>query len=334
MGPLQNMMAILALWLMSVGVGTWLTFFKQPGEIEDLRLTEQNARIKQSEVAALLSEESMMQGKAAAIQAQWDSRYKTIPKQLATHEVVAYLNSLTQSGFQSFDLRYDQMEGGRDFNTHKFKISGKASYRALYDFVWAIENYRSFYKLMDFDLTHIDLVTTDKTTGNDRMDVYVQFEFDLHAYFGGKAGLSADDQLPGAVTGVTPQTELPPVPASILPSRKPAKDPFYPLIMSQIPPNTYGLLNLDVAVLESIVDGKAVFRTSVKQPDGTSSTELVDVGVGDDVYLGRIIMVDPIQNTVVARLNMGGIMDERVFTLDVDANFRQALGPAQLAPSN
>ena len=335
MGPANNFLVIGMIWLLSVGLGTWMTFFKQPSELDDLRATEQMARIRQSEVASLLSEESLMLGKASAIQAQWDSRYKTIPKRLETHEVIAYLNGLTQSGFESFNVTYDSNQGGSDFNTHVFTIQGRGTYAALYEFVWAIENYRSFYRLANFELTHIDLPSVDKKTGRDRVDVYVSFDFKLHAFYGGKAGLSAEDQLPGAMPeSITPSTELPPVPASVLPARRPAKDPFYPIIMSDIPPNTDNLLDLDYADLISIVDGKAVFTIVTRDQKGDTSTRLVTVGVGDDVYLGRIVMVDPINNKVVARLNIGGIMDERAFELEAVQNFRQAIGPAQLAPSN
>jgi hypothetical protein len=337
MGPLNNIVIIGSIWLVSVSLGTWLTFFSQPTEIDDLKATEQMARIRQSEVAVLLTEELNMKGQVSNIQAQWDSRYKTIPKQLRTHEVVAYLNSLSRTGFKSFNVTYDDVFGGRDFNTHVFRVEGRGSFNALYDFVWAIENYRTFYRITDFELTHIDLPSTDRDTGRERLDMAVSFDFKVHAYFGGKAGLSADDELPGALPVghvVRPETELPPVPRSILPSRAPAKNPFYPIIMSQIPPNTDGLLDLDTASLVSIVDGKAVFgTTSTAAINAQAEHKLVTVGVGDDVYLGRIIMIDPINSMVVARLNIGGIMDERIFQLETDS-FRQALGPAQLAPSN
>ncbi len=337
MGPLNNIVMIGSIWLLSVGLGTWLTFFSQPAEIDELRATEQMARIRQSEVAVLLTEELDIEGQASDIQAQWDSRYKTIPKELRTHEVVAYFNGLTRTGFKSFNVSYDNEYEGDDFNTHVFRIEGRASFNALYEFVWAIENYRSFYRITDFQLSHIDLPSIDKDTGNERLDMAVSFDFKIHAYFGGAAGLSADDQLPGSVAALTvrPRTELPPVPASILPDRDPAKNPFYPIIMSQIPPNTRGLLNLDLASLVSIVDGKAVFGYSAKSAVNAQEHRLATLGVGDDVYLGRIIMIDPINSIVVARLNIGGIMDERTFQLETAGDsFRQAIGPAQLAPSN
>ncbi|MBN4056274.1 hypothetical protein JYT20_00975 [Rhodothermus sp. AH-315-K08] len=337
MGPLNNIIMIGSIWLLSVGLGTWLTFFSQPSEIDELRATEQMARIRQSEVAVLLTEELNMEGQASDIQAQWDSRYKTIPKELKTHEVVSYFNGLTRTGFTSFNVAYDNEYPGADFNTHVFRIEGRSTFNALYDFVWAIENYRNFYRITDFQLFHIDLPSVDKETGNERLDMAVSFDFKIHAYFGGAAGLSADDELPGTVAGLTirPQTQLPPVPASILPDRYPAKNPFYPIIMSQIPPNTRGLLDLDLASLVSIVDGKAVFGFSERTAINAQEHRLVTLGVGDDVYLGRIIMIDPINSMVVARLNIGGIMDERIFQLETaNDSYRQAIGPAQLMPSN
>jgi hypothetical protein len=61
--------------------------------------------------------------------------------------------------------------------------------------------------------------------------------------------------------------------------------------------------------------------------------QLVSLGVGDPVYLGQIVSVDPREGRVIARLNKGGIIDEIEMVLDTGERFRQAVGPVQLSPS-
>jgi hypothetical protein len=179
----------------------------------------------------------------------------------------------------------------------------------------------------NLDLSHFDLVDEDQFTGKPRLDVMVSFSFDLHAFYGGTDGLSADDHGLFASDNsiqVRPQGQLPPVPVSILPDRQPAKKPFHPLILETIPPNTDGLPEIEDAVLVSIMGGRAIFEIK---------GEMIELGIGDPVYLGQIVSIDPREGLVVARLNKGGIIDEIEMVLETGDLFRQALGPKTLSPT-
>jgi hypothetical protein len=54
--------------------------------------------------------------------------------------------------------------------------------------------------------------------------------------------------------------------------------------------------------------------------------------VGDNIYLGQIIEVDPIEGRVRARLNKGGIIDEVEIYLQSGDRSRQAQGSVQRSP--
>jgi hypothetical protein len=75
--------------------------------------------------------------------------------------------------------------------------------------------------------------------------------------------------------------------------------------------------------LVSIIGGKAVFR---------EGDNFRAVGVGEDVYLGQIVEVDPTEGRVQARLNKGGIIDSIELYLQSGEQFRQALGSIRKAP--
>lgn len=327
MGIYNNILVIGLCWVLTAGIGSYLTFFRQPDQLHVLLQQEQDLKLRESEIEELLAQQVASEAQAQQIMARWNARYKLVPDQLQTTDVMGYLNSLTESGFRAFDVEYSGRQGGRAFDRHVFTVSGRAFFSSLYRTIWAIENHRDFYRVENLDLNHFDLVDEDPFTGRPRMDVMVSFSFDLHAFFGGVEGLSADDEGLFDPQGVIrPQAggKLPPVPVSILPDRQPAKNPFHPLILETIPPNTDGLPEIEDATLVSIVGGRAIFEL-----DGS----MIELGVGDPVYLGQIVSIDPREGLVVARLNKGGIIDEIEMVLETGDLFRQALGPNALTPT-
>jgi hypothetical protein len=110
----------------------------------------------------------------------------------------------------------------------------------------------------------------------------------------------------------------------VLPQARPVANPFFPVVLSQLPPNTHNLIDVEQALLVGIVGGKAVFQ------DVNGHRQ---VGVGDAVYLGYITDVDAATGKVAARLNKGGIVDEVELDLHTPETFRQALGPIRLNPA-
>lgn len=161
------------------------------------------------------------------------------------------------------------------------------------------------------------------------VDVVVSFTFDLYAFYGGVVGLSASDESDGAprsmyFTDSDMDMALPPVPDFVLPEKNAVMNPFHPLILENIPPNTYGLVDIEQSELLYIVGTDAVLKWGENE---------VVVGIGDPVYLGQVISVDPRKGTVTARLNKGGIMDQVELAMDLDQPYKQARGSVQLSPT-
>ena len=317
-------------WLVVSGLGVYFTFLKQPQELEHLKKAEQVAQLKEAELASLATEEASLSQMSEDVARKWRARYKVIPEQLTTAEVVGYLNELTTSGFKNFDVALGGRQQTADYSYYVFNISGRAYYNSLYQLIWELENNRNFYRLHNLSLDQIDLVTPDKELGTERLQVMVSFSGRLEAYFNGIEGASAPEALDSrlfenAGVPVARQDDLPPVPLDLLPDVKPVTNPFFPVIMDQIPPNTYNLVEVETAELISIVGEKAVFR---------DDTGLRTVALGEEVYLGRLTEVDPANGRIVARLNKGGIFDEVVRELETVEPYRHAQGPARLSPLN
>lgn len=325
----QNMIVLTLCWFIAIGGGVYTTFFVQPAELERLEKAEQVARMKQAEMASLVAEMSESEFAANDIVTRWNSRYKVIPQTLATEDVIRFLNDLTNDGFNPFDVSFDGMQESSDYNEFSFDIEGRGGFNEVYNLVWSIENDQQLYRIEELELNHFDLITSDPDTGKQRLEVMVSFSFTLHAYFGGAVGLSAgdsEDGAPGAsfFSDNDLKAELPEVPLHVLPSRTAGMNPFEPLIMQNIPPNTHGLIDIEEAELLYIVGTDAVLEWD--------EDEYV-VGIGDPVYLGQVISVDPRRGTLVARLNKGGIVDQVELSMDLDELYKQARGSVRLSPS-
>lgn len=318
---------LLVAWLLITGLGIYLTFMRQPEQLEVLQKAEQVAQMKNAELTSLQTEQVNMLHLTEEMVRKWEARYKIFPDSLAGAEVIAHLNTLTQTGFENFDVTYNGVARTPDFSYYTFSITGRGYYKDLYRFIWHIENNRTFYRVDDLSLDHLDLVKEDPESGKERLEVMVSFTLSLSAYFDSIEGASANDEGFGLrAEGAVPvgrQGGLPPVPAALLPAAQPPINPFFPVIMEEIPPNTYGLIDIEQATLVSIVGTKAIFRDA----EGFRTA-----GVGDSVYLGEILSVDPVDGLVVVRLNKGGIIDEVELRLETGEKFRQAQGATRLAP--
>lgn len=325
----MNMWVMLAGWILVTALGVYYTFYRQPAQLEHLEKAEKVAKMKNAELVSLETEHASMAQMAEGALRKWRARYKVIPKELTTADVVGYFNELTTSGFKNFDVTFAGKHQTKDYSIYAFDVRGRAYYNSLYRLIWELENNRNFYRVKDLTLDHIDLVSEDKDLGTQRLEVMVSFSGQIEAYYNGIEGASAPPQFDASLyedRAITVKDEdLPPVPFELLPDVKPATNPFYPAILEQIPPNTYDRIDVEKAKLVSIVGEKAIFQ---------DDTGIRSASVGDKVYLGQITEVDPSAGRVVARLNKGGIIDEVIQELETEETYRQAMGPARLSPLN
>ena len=326
-----SVLVMLALWAITIGIGVYVLRAKNV-KLDQVMRAEKVARLKKAELDELFLEETRSSVAAKDATRRWFARYKIIPEELSSPQVVGYLNSLTQSGFKNFDVRSTGTKVTEDYQFHTYAIDGRGYFSSLYSFVWDIENNRNFYRIDDLTLDNIDLITEDRNTGKERLQIMVSFRMNLRAYFSGTEGVSAPEELfadlmEGESLPNGWSSQLPPVPKNILPDKSPAINPFYPGILKSIPPNTDGLLEIENTNTEliSIVGGKAVFK------DATGYRSL---GNGERIYLGQITDIDPVEGRVAARLNKGGIIDDVEIFLQNQTGYRQAIGGTVLAPTS
>jgi hypothetical protein len=324
-----HVIVLLALWALLFATGFFVTYVQQPREFEHVERAGQAARLHHAEVSSMLAEVSSSQRMADDAVRRWRARYKVIPRELSSHEIVGYLTELTATGFENFDVKLNGVNFTRDHSSYSFQITGRGHFDSLYRFVWRIENNRYFYRIHSLKLDYTDLIKKDAETERDRMEIMVSFTMTLEAYFGGAEGVSAPESsyteyFEGPGLPASRLESIPPVPRNVLPDERPATNPFFPVIMERLPPNTQGLVDVEKATLIAIVGERAVFQ---------DETGHRFVGVGEPVYLGQIVSVSTSEDRIVVRLNKGGITDEIELNLHAGERFRQAIGPARIVPA-
>ena len=306
---------LLVVYLLLIGAGTYVTYVQQGRTMEKLDRSVDATQERWDELTALKKTTTRLAREAPQGPSMRRERYKQIPDTMSTARMMSDLTALTRTGFDAFDLKTKGRYETAGVRAFAMTAEGRAPFRRLYRFVWTLENHRPFYRIRDLQIATLDQRSTDEETGRTTMEMLVSFRMDVEAIYGGNGVRS-----PARTTaGTTERRHVfrahtdshPPVPARVLPSAEPSVNPFHPLVFEQIPPNEHGRLNVETARFLSIIGREAVFETD---------QGMVRLGVGDRVYLGRIVDVDPAGGRVVARLDKGGIVDRVERTLEAPSS--------------
>ena len=294
------------------GAGYYVTEVKQPEELQRIADQEKEARLRYQRAEALLAASAASEGQADNMVRRWKARYKIVPEIMETPDIVDYLERLTSVGFQRISIDVGGVTRNRDLSKYKLVLDGTGYFNNVYHLIWHLENNREFYHVLNIDLRAAVERDENDATGRQRQLDVVQFKITVDAFFGGIEGMSA------------PPEELLPVPVSMLPNPDMSHNSFYPVVRTDLPPNDRNLVDVERSNLISIIGNKAIFL------DDQGQRELVE---GDEVYLGRIVMIDPSRALVRASLNKGGISE----TVDVEISsdveqWRDAAGDRRLTP--
>ena len=297
----------------------YATDVRQKGEIERIQESRRAAALLSARVDQLLVEQSASAALARDAYARWNARYKYIPTELTTADMLEYLEGLTRRGFEQFDMNLVGQQTTADYSTYTFTIKGISTYPALYDLVWHLENNREFYRIHDLKVEHATISKTNPRTGEDHQIDMVTFECTLDAYFAGIEGISA------------PEDSLKPIPTGLLAAHRPAMDLFRPLVRTDITPNEQHQPDVQQGDLVAIIGLAAVFET----PQGRFA-----LSEGDAVYRGYVESVDPVAAVVRVVLNLGDRTERLFFRIGAEptrqlvSNTGATALPAQPPPSN
>ena len=295
----------------AAGGGYYVTQKKQPVRLDEVQAEIEALENREAEVETLIQQEAVASREASETLERWNTRYKVLPTNLSSADVVAYLNALSARGFHRFDLSLSGVTPGQTASYYTYQATGEAYFESLYAFIWHLENSRGLYRVRDLSVQK-SVVTVGKTeTSPGRPVVLAEYTMSVDAFFGTNADISAPD---GSVVP----------PPEAFPARRAAVNPFFPFILEQLPPNVEDLVEVETDALVSVVGGTAVFERG---------GQLRQLRAGDRVYLGRVANVDPTRARVIIDLNKGGIRERVELDLETGERYRQALGGQRLAPT-
>lgn len=290
----NTLVAVVLMGVIGVAGGYW-TVWHQPKRIAKLQERSKVLRLRKAKLAKLFEEQASTKKQARDLQRRWRTRYKEVPDTLRASSVIDYLNQRTDEGYDHFRVTLAGVQHNRGFSNLRFQIEGVGYFAYLYRLLWEIEQQHQLYKIDNLTIQHQNVIDGGEESGSSGPRyIMTDFSFDLTAYFGGLPRLSHPDTLRS-------------VPLTALPASAPTVNPFYPVIMQDLPPNHHNRVNVETAQLVSIVGEEAVFR---------QENQNRRVGEGERVYLGRLVQVDPSRGRVVARLNKGGIVDRVVLEVN------------------
>ena len=295
---------------LAVGGGYYVTQKKQPAQLAVIEADIEAIENRDVQVETLIAQEATASEEAAATLARWNTRYKVLPSELSSADVVAYLNALSSRGFQRFDLSLTGITPGPTASYFTYQVTGEAYFESLYAYIWHVENSRGLYRVRDLSVKKKVTTVGGSEASPGRQVVLAEFAMAVDAYFSTNADISAPD------SAVVPPREA-------FPARRAAVNPFFPFILEELPPNTDDLVEPETDPLISVIGGTAVFDRG---------GELRQLRAGERVYLGRIANVDPQRARVTVDYNRGGIRERVEIDLETGERYRQALGRQTLSP--
>lgn len=221
------------------------------------------------------------------------ARKFNIPISLSPLRFYDFMNDL--GAYLSSDAKYnieykDKFNDGQFFY-YEYKIVGTGTFNDLFQLVYGIEESRNLKKVKN-----INLINFISSKDLEPPKFIVSYTLDVAIYF------STDDRF--FTSGVS-ENEL-----------KTAKlyDIFYPLIQTEIPPNTDEALDIQGARLLALV------------PEGAFISDTKDIThllvEGDKVYLGFLTQIDYKNNKCMFVIDKGGIIEN--ITLELEKEIKKS----------
>ncbi|HZY10761.1 MAG TPA: hypothetical protein VFF29_06360 [Bacteroidota bacterium] len=208
----------------------------------------------------------------------WEERDKEIPPRDITGETYGYLSRLIEAGGEvKLNLTYESPVNFPNFGYNRYKLAGTAYFDNLFKFIWYIENGKRLFKISKLTMKEGEV---KDSLG---IKVFITYDMDVQAYYSQIQQLNvAPGQRMLAPTQIT-------------------KNPFYPIIMENIPEIRPDEIDIRRSTLQAVITGKAFIIDQNQKPRTISE--------GDPVYLGYITKISPIDGKVEAFLNRGGVSE-------------------------
>ncbi len=274
-------LASLAILISAVGVIYWKWY--QPRKLKDIAKEVQKTEQRINDMAGLLQRVEELDSQYKEVKRKYDSRSKEIPTTDVSSQTYAYMShgqdeAMTNGDFPKFNMTFEGTHQIANYGYNSYKLSsGTGNFANLYKFVYYLENGRRLYKIRDITMAQKEIIDPDtKETKS-----YLEFSMELDAYFSNIEVLATS------------------LAAKSLTAVQAPFDPFRPLVLTNVsteaPQNEIDINRIDI---KAVLPGKAF---------ALSGDELILLHIGDKVWRGSVINIDPAKSSVEFLLNEGGI---------------------------
>lgn len=225
--------------------------------------------------------------KATKLDSILSARKFNVPKDLSSLKFYDFLNLLSArlSDKAKFNIEFLTQKTDKEFFYYDYRVSGYGSYNDLFQIIYGIEESKGLKKITKLNLSNYVLAADNKEP-----EFLINFTMSVAVYF------SSNDRFASSTYS---ENNL---------SAPKLYDIFYPLIRTEIPPNTSGLLDVQGAQLLALVPDGAFLADA-----RGNSFLLIE---GDEVYLGYLTSIDYKWKKVTFVLNKGGVVETVVLNLD------------------
>ncbi len=286
---LRSTIAIGVIWLVLLLVGGWYVYYSQADELAAVRKENKEALEAYDEMQAKVDSRGEVRATLAKVTDQWYQRKKVIPVADDARTSYNYFNWISQQSGPMLMFDFMMLSEAPDESppSRTYQLHGDDTFENLFGFIYYLEHEPLLYKI---EQINIDGASIGK---NDDEDVRgVRFDMQIKVYYGTASSLDRSFS-PRVVQ--TPPKQI---------------DPFYPLILKELPKNTRGLVLVDESKLQALTKN-TVFIIDQKK-------KLVTLHVGDEVFLGYLTKIDVQKNECVFTLNLGGVIEKYSMKLNFE----------------
>ncbi|MEX1011112.1 MAG: hypothetical protein WDZ29_03545 [Balneolaceae bacterium] len=279
---LRNTIVLLVALMLLAGGGFSYIYFFQLSEVERLESELQSLEEEYESVSAVAAVFPLAQSRVQRAENFIESFDRSLFKGNNPDAVYRNLVQLNQfSPYINFNFIFTDSTQQEAYGSVRSNISGSGPYRAVYNFVNRIENSMAVQRINEFQMTPIN---EPGEYGNVNFSFVLQSIYDRTDFF--------DISEENFQIAMNPPNLF--------------HNPFFPLLRD-VEPNVDELVNVGDSQLIGLSNNRIFLRNQEGQ--------LVQLAVGDQVWLGRLEEIDTRQRLARFRLNRGGLIE--VVTLEV-----------------
>ena len=277
---IRNTIALASVFVVIIGLGWYLTIFSLPKKLNKIETEIKRIETDLQNTPDLANQYNQTSALLEDTKKRWETRNKDVPPKDITGETYGYLNRVIDlSGEIKMDMTY---VGPRDFGNYGYNVytvRGEAPFGNLFKFIWLAENGRRLIKVSNLSLRGYE--SKDKATKETR--ILVLFDMELQSYY-----------------STIPELNTAPVERALLPVNL-ASNPFYPLILHEVPEPMANEIEIERSNLTAIIPGKAFII------DQNQKQRILEEG--DKVYLGYVTKIYPGEGKIECLLNRGRVAE-------------------------